>query len=257
MKALLLDAGNTRIKVKAWPDQGWVSPSRAEMNGVTPSLDILAEFNTKEVLDDSLGLCRELVSLREKEGIPAVVLVSVIPAISGILSELWPDLVVPDHNSILPFTSLVKDLSAVGPDRLCNVAAACAENMTDALIVDAGTATTFDVLADGVFLGGLIAPGMAFAARQLGDFGARLNPVPFGPCPLELGLDTQSAMAGGAWHVGIGGVEAVIDGLTRDKPGLQVVLTGGLGHHFSASDRILDPDWTLRGAAQLAGLRDD
>ena len=236
MKALLMDAGNTRIRVKAWP------------------LQALAEFPRSAVEADFPGLFRDLKALRDEHGNPQVVMVSVIPAFTKLLAEVWPDLTVVDHLCTLPFTSRVEDLAAVGADRICNVAAACGDGLTDALIVDAGTATTFDVLEDGVFQGGLIAPGMAFAARQLGELAARLNPVPFKPWPLEPGRDTQTAMGAGAWHVGIGGVEAVISSLLEDRPDLTVVLTGGLGHHLAATGRRVDPDWTLRGAAVLAHL---
>ncbi|MBU8869488.1 MAG: type III pantothenate kinase [Gemmatimonadales bacterium] len=261
MKALLIDAGNSKIRVKIWPGvaRGNAGSSSRDLDtgpdreGVEP-LEIQAEFSTSGIVGADKGIGRVLASLREENGNPQVVLVSVVPAVTKILKVLWKDLTVVDHLCNLPFTSLVPDMASVGPDRICNVAAAMTAGLSDAVIVDAGTATTFDVLSEGVFLGGLIAPGMAFASRQLGEIAARLEPVPFVSCPLEPGKDTQSAMSGGAWHTGIGGVETVIAGLQKDRPGLVVILTGGLGHHLTAPGRILDPDWTLRGAAQLAGL---
>ncbi len=264
MKALLMDVGNSRIRVKGWSGQKLVFPTAegGEMGafGECPAiqpLEELAEFSTAEVLENSLSVCRELTALREKMGHLPVVMVSVVPAISAVLDELWPDLAVADHRCALPFLSQVDELAGVGPDRLCNVAAAQGAGLGNALIVDAGTATTFDLLVDGVFLGGLIAPGMAFSAHQLGKIAARLAPVPFAPSVLGPGRDTLSAMAAGAWHVGIGGVEAVISGLTKERPELKVVLTGGLGHHLVASSRFLDPDWTLRGAVQLVDLPEE
>ncbi len=96
-------------------------------------------------------------------------------------------------------------------------------------MVDAGTATTFDLLRDGVFAGGLIAPGMAFAAQRLGETGARLAPVPFGPAPLDVGRSTAAALAAGGWHAGQGGVRRIVDGLLQRYGALPVVVTGGLG----------------------------
>ena len=253
MKALLMDAGNTRLRVKAWPQDGQ-GPSAVVGGREIQPLATLAEFPTSRILEDAHGLSGVLAALRGEQGNPPVVLVSVVPAVTKLLGELWPDLTVVDHRSRLPFSSRVMDLASVGPDRICNVAAACGAGLTDALIVDAGTATTFDVLDGGVFQGGLIAPGMAFAAGQLGKVAARLNPVPFAFSPLAPGRDTETAMAAGAWHAGIGGAEAVIFGLLKDRTALSVILTGGLGHHLSGSGRLWDPDWTLRGAAQLAGL---
>ena len=253
MNALLIDAGNTRIRVKEWPQSG-ASPSTVIHGGTALPLNILTESPTSQVLPGAEDWQRRLVAVRAEQGDPPVAVVSVIPAVTVLLKKLWPDIIVIDHHRQLPFSFLVDPLEAVGPDRLSNVAAAVGAGLTDALIVDAGTATTFDVLEDGVFVGGLIAPGMAFAARRIGELAARLDPVPFGPCPLEPGRETGAAMAAGAWHVGIGGIESVIQGLLKNRPGCSVILTGGLGHHLAAPGRVVDPDWTLRGAALLAGF---
>jgi type III pantothenate kinase len=253
MQGLLLDCGNTRLRVRSWSGDG---PAPADgVAGNTVPLQSVAEFSTPESIVDPLKLSSALRSLRIEAGNPPVVLVSVVPALTGTLVDLWNDLIVIDHRSVLPFATSIKDLSSVGPDRLCNVAAAVGAGLNDALVVDAGTATTFDLLEDGVFTGGLIAPGMAFAADQLGRFAARLDPVPFAPCPLEPGRDTASAMAAGAWHVGQGGVEAVIKGLLVHRSRTHVIVTGGLANHLAGSGRLVDPDWTLRGAALLGGLR--
>lgn len=251
MKPLLLDAGNSRVRVKRWTGED--STAAAVLAHRSRPLEPLAEYATADLVGDS-NAWSLLRDLRSTAGNPPVVLVSVVPEVTRRLAALWPDLNVVDHRSRLPFPSLVDDLASVGPDRLCNVAAACQADLRDALIVDAGTATTFDLLEDGVFTGGLIAPGMAFAAEQLGRYAARLAPVAFASCPLVPGRDTRSAMAAGAWHVGLGGVVAVIRGLAASRPGLTVVLTGGLGHHLGALGDVVDRDWTLRGAAVLSGL---
>ncbi|MHB8080338.1 MAG: type III pantothenate kinase, partial [Candidatus Krumholzibacteriia bacterium] len=122
----------------------------------------------------------------------------------------------------------------------------------DALVVDAGTATTFDLLADGRFRGGLIAPGMAFAARCLGEEAARLSPAPFAPCPLEVGITTAAALQAGAFHVGVRGVLGVVDGLLERYGPRPVAVTGGLGPYLARAGWLHDPDWTLRGALHLA-----
>ena len=134
----------------------------------------------------------------------------------------------------------------MGADRLCNVAAAAAAGLGSALIVDAGTATTFDLLLDGVFVGGLIAPGMAFAARCLGERAARLAPVPFAAAPLAAGRSTAEAMAAGGWHAGMGGVRHIVAGLLARHGRLPVIVTGGLGAHLADLGPHrpgLDPAW--------------
>lgn len=253
MTALLIDAGNSRIRVKEWTARSL--PSRRVAGGETVSgLDRLAEVATSDFLAEPEGLQRELDTLLGDARERMLVLTSVVPRVTELLVVRRPRILVIDHRMTLPFPSRVEAMDKVGPDRICNVAAAAGAGLGDAIVVDAGTATTFDVLCDGEFQGGLIAPGMEFASSQLGRIAARLEPVPFGPRPLAPAVTTAEAMAAGAWHCGVGGVEAVLDGLLATLPAATVVLTGGLGHHLGAPGRILDPDWTLRGAAQLAGL---
>jgi type III pantothenate kinase len=155
----------------------------------------------------------------------------------------------------MPFAHDIRGPQTVGADRWCNVAAAVDAGLTDALVVDAGTATTFDVLAGGVFRGGLIAPGMSFAARALQREAARLWEVPFAPAELRAGRDTQEALAIGAYHVGVHGVRGTVIALLERYPGCTVVMTGGLGGWAALPGWQYHPDWTLRGLAVLAAAR--
>jgi len=254
MKTLILDAGNTSITCAVWegPQQrpALATGSRIELAPPVP-LRELAPLSHPAAGEGAGPFRAAFQRIHAKAGSPPVVLVSVVPRVEELLPD-GIDLEVVDHTSVLPFALDVEDSGQVGPDRLCNVAAAVSAGLTRALVVDAGTATTFDLLIDGVFVGGMIAPGMAFAARQLGEVAARLNPVPFGPFSWKVGRDTRSAMAAGAWHAGVGGVRAVVEGICARYGKVPVVLTGGLGIHFDDPDWYFDPHWTLRGAAILS-----
>ncbi|MBK8165985.1 MAG: type III pantothenate kinase [bacterium] len=253
MQALLVDAGNTRVAFAAWtPGDGharrdgdrWVPPRPLQRLGAlpTPGRDGETAFRT------------EAGRLLQAAGGAPVVLVSVVPRVSALLLDLAPALLPADHRAALPFEHRLADPAATGADRLCNMAAAVAAGLRSALVVDVGTATTVDVLRDGVHEGGVIAPGMAFALQQIGTRAARLAPVPFGPVPLVAGRDTAAALAAGGYHAGVGGVEALIAGLQGAHGPLPVVVTGGLAGCLQAPGRLLDPDWTLRGAARLYGI---
>lgn len=250
MRAILVDIGNTRVRAKAWTEVDAGTPPGES----APPLRTLYTTATGDAVADPALFRGELDRLLEQQGEPPVVLVSVVPLLTEAFGAVATELIVVDEKLPLPFGSDVEDLAAVGPDRLANVAAACAAGWADALIVDVGTATTFDVLEAGRFRGGWIAPGMAFAARKLGEEAARLEPQPFGPRPLEPGINTAEAMVAGAWHVGRGGVEAALGALAARFPRARVVLTGGLGECLHAEGRLFDPDWTLRGAAHLGGM---
>lgn len=182
----------------------------------------------------------------------AVAIASVVPAVTAALLAALPAARAVDHTWTLPFAHELREPQTVGADRWCNVAAACAVGLRDALVIDAGTATTFDILQDGIFRGGLIAPGMALAARALQERAARLWPVPFAACPLEAGRDTASALAAGGYHVGVHGVVGTARALLERYPGLTVVTTGGLAEHVRQPGWRHDPLWTLRGLEALA-----
>lgn len=124
------------------------------------------------------------------------------------------------------------DPTRVGPDRVANCLAA--RNLVDPpfLVIDLGTATTFDAVdAAGAFVGGAIAPGMGTAADALFAHTARLSPVPLVPPAQAIGRDTGPALQSGIilGHVGL------VDGLARRikeelAPGQPVpcLATGGL-----------------------------
>ena len=254
MKNLIIDAGNTCITCAAWRgrDQG-PSLAKGSLTELAPPvpLDELGSFSHPANGKERDAFRTSIQRIHEESGRPPVVLVSVVPGVADLLPK-GMGLVVVDHTSNLPFGLDVADPGQVGPDRLCNMAAAAEAGLASALVVDAGTATTFDLMVDGVFAGGMIAPGMAFAARQLGESAARLSPVPFGPASWDVGRDTRAAMAAGAWHTGIGGIRTVVEGLRVRYGNMPVVVTGGLAGHFGDTDWYFDPHWTLRGAAILA-----
>jgi type III pantothenate kinase len=238
MKALIVDAGNTRTIAAIWSG----NDALPDLSGNPVPLDVIGTWNR----GDDPGR-----SVLKAAGDRPVVMVSVVPAETARWQALVPGLTVVDSLLPLPFETAVEDLAAVGPDRLANVAAARAAGLDDALIVDAGTATTFDLLSDGCFLGGMIAPGMAFAAQRLGEEAARLGPVPFEPVDWTVGSGTVAAMKAGAWHTGTGGVQAVIAGILGEYGRMPVILTGGLEHFLAWEGAHHDPYWTLRGAACL------
>lgn len=242
MSRLLIDVGNTRVVVVR----------QAESRADAP-LEAVLEAPTKRDPADPVTLAERVAGLRRSG--EAVYVASVVPAVSDALHHELAAAQVVDHTWSLPFATAIKEPRTVGADRWCNVAAAAAAGLTEALIVDAGTATTVDIVSGGVFEGGLIAPGMAFAARALQEAAPRLWTVPFAPCDLKPGTDTAEALQIGAYHVGVHGVIGVVEALLAQRPAAAVVLTGGLGRHLARPGWPYDPDWTLRGLAVLADRR--
>ncbi|MCB1183415.1 type III pantothenate kinase [bacterium] len=239
---VVLDAGNTKTRVAVWRDD----PCGAQLWQGGEELGVLPTPTTTDP-SPAAGVAALAA------GTPTLpsVLVSVSPAATERLRERLPALAVVDHTWDLPFRCDVEAPERVGADRLCNMAAAAALGRDAVLVVDAGTATTFDLLLAGAFVGGFIAPGMALAAEALGERAARLAPVPFASAPFAPGRNTHDAMQRGAFHVGVHGVAGVIEAFSARYPDLHVVLTGGCGRYVATAEQPWDPLWTLRGAAVL------
>ncbi len=248
---IVLDAGNTSISAARWaPNEVNAEASPEQMN-----FESLGSLPTPADAEQEAACVSAVKKMCHDDD--SIVLVSVVPAVTGFLVAAIPQLSIVDHTRSWPFDIEVDDPAAVGADRYANLGAAVAMGWSSALIVDVGTATTLDVLENGTFVGGLIAPGPAFAARCLGKTAARLAPVPFGTVPLAPGQSTAEAMAVGAFHVGVRGILGTIRALQNGHPERPVVLTGGLAealrsHDLTGEDPIdfhADRFWTLKGAA--------
>jgi len=248
---IILDVGNTSISAARWT-------ASAEVLLRRPDQMILEPLDSYPTPTDNAGCVECLAAVRSMlHAGEELRLVSVVPLVEIVFRREFSGLVVLDHRSDWPFAIDVVEPAAVGADRYANVNAAVAMGWSSALVVDVGTATTFDLLDEGLFRGGLIAPGPAFAARCLGERAARLAPVCFEPVPLAAGRDTSSAMAAGSFHVGVRGILSTIRALRRDLGDTPVVLTGGLAeavrsHVVNDEDPGLlhvDRHWTLKGAA--------
>jgi type III pantothenate kinase len=168
-----------------------------------------------------------------------------------------------DARAALPIRLDVDEPLTVGADRLINTLAASRLYDRDAIVVDMGTATTFDcITSDGVFLGGVIAPGVQTALDTLVRRTSKLPATELVVPPSVIGKRTEDCIRAG---VMFGQAEA-IDGIVRrikeswPRPQIPlVVATGGLAETFRSLCREFDrvePHLTLAGLqmayAQLA-----
>jgi type III pantothenate kinase len=142
----------------------------------------------------------------------------------------------------------------VGADRALNAVAAHAKHSGDLLIVDFGTATTFDVVsATGAYTGGIIAPGINLSLDALVSAAAKLPRIAIEAPPTDsvIGRTTESQMLIGIYWGYVGMIEGLTERIKREvgRP-LTVVATGGLASlfdkHTEAFD-VIEPDLTIQG----------
>jgi type III pantothenate kinase len=140
----------------------------------------------------------------------------------------------------------------IGADRIANAVAARARYGAPVVVVDFGTATTFDVVdADGCYIGGVIAPGVMISAEALFSRASRLYRVDIRRPESIIGGDTGSAMQSGIYFGYVGQVDGILRRLHTALPNLcAVVATGGLASLIAEGSEFItevNPQLTLHG----------
>lgn len=253
---LALDIGNTNLTSGSFRAGALVATRRAATNA-------RASADELELLIDGL-LRLDGAGLAD---VSSIAIASVVPAMTAALEAVaarrgQPLLVA--SSGTVPLAVRTDRPADVGADRLVNALAAHRLYGTPAVVVDFGTATTFDCVAtDGAYVGGAIAPGLELGLEALAARTAKLPRIELRAPDRAIGRDTVSAMQAGT----IFGYQALVTGLLdrirRELADLcdagpadvLAILTGGLsGAPWASSlegvDHI-DPDLTLKGLAIL------
>lgn len=244
---LVFDVGNTETVI------GWFQDS--ELRG-----HWRVSTDSRRTADE-YGLI--LVQLLSASGVGssavrAATIGSVVPAMTTVLRDacrryLSVSAIDVTARTPLPITLDVDEPLTVGADRIVNTLAARRMFGTDTVVVDLGTATTFDCITrEGVFIGGVISPGVKTAASSLTDRTAKLPRVELVPPQRVIGRRTDACIQSGIFY---GAVDAIDGTVTRIREewgsnDLLVVATGGLaeliGPHCRTVQRI-EPYLTLYG----------
>jgi type III pantothenate kinase len=199
----------------------------------------------------------------DRSRITAAIIATVVPATLFNLQLLCRryfgrDALVVTKDLDLGITIDLPNPAEVGADRLVNAVAAHADHAGDLIVIDFGTATTFDIVtAEGAYKGGIIAPGINLSVEALFMASAKLPKIAVEPPPSgrAIGRGTVEAMQSGIFW----GYVGLIEGLTaRVKAELgrpaKVIATGGLGvlfdRHTSAIE-LVDVDLTVKGLALI------
>ncbi len=188
---------------------------------------------------------------------PHIIISSVVPlALSRLIMELNKagrrTISIVGRDMKAPVRNLYKNRSEVGQDRLVNAFAAKTLYGSPSVIIDFGTAITFDVVSGkGEYLGGLILPGIEMSLSSLHNKTALLPRVELRPASSVIGRDTVNSIRGGMLF----GIGAMCDGLCAKYRKILgnktiIIATGGnagLIRRYARSIRIVDEDLTLKG----------
>src|SRR3954452_2789076 len=220
---LALDAGNTNITVGIFRDGKLADNRRLR--------------TVREQTSDELGIL--LMSLLryaslDPADVHGIIVSSVVPPLNSALAEMAEryfhlDAVFVTAKTDTGLTILYDNPYEVGADRIVNSVAALHKYGGPCVIVDLGTAITFDAIsANAEYLGGIIAAGIGISAEALFSRTARLPLVDFRKPARVIGTNTVASMQSGLYYGAIGAIDGIIERLIEELgPETKTVATGG------------------------------
>jgi len=243
---LAIDCGNTNTVFSIWDGTTFLATWRIATDH-------------KRTADEYYVWLSSLMALTKTEAtITEAIISSTVPRVVFNLRVLCDryfncrQLVVGKPDCQLPVAPRVDQGTTVGPDRLVNTVSGFDRHGGDLIVVDFGTATTFDVVDhDGAYIGGVIAPGVNLSLEALHMAAAALPHVDVAKPAKAIGTNTVACMQSGVYWGYVGLVEGIVREVRRerDRP-MKVIATGGLASLFAQGTELFDSiedDLTMHG----------
>jgi len=258
----VLDVGNTNTVLGVFARVANVHPGQ-EAGDDHRYERLLANWRVAtsrtSTVDEYGVLFRNLFSMAglESKGIHGIVISSVVPPLDPVLRQvceryfdLRPLFIEPGVKTGMPV--LYDNPAEVGADRIVNAVAAFEKYGGPCVIVDFGTATTFDcVSAKGEYLGGVICPGIGISADALFERTARLPRVEIRKPARVIGTNTVGSLQSGLYYGYLGLMDGILELLLAELgPDTHVLATGGLGPMIGTGSKYIkhvDEFLTLEG----------
>lgn len=243
---LCIDCGNTNTVFSVWDGRQFLTTFRTSTEHQRTADQYYVWFSTL------MGVHKLDIAISE------VIISSTVPRVVfnlRVLADRYFNcrpLVVGKPDCLLPVPPRVDEGTQVGPDRLVNTTGAFDRHGGDLIVVDFGTATTFDVTAhDGAYVGGVIAPGVNLSLEALHMAAAALPHVDVTKPQSVIGTNTVACMQSGVFWGYVGLVREVCTRI-REEYGapMKIIGTGGLAPLFATGDVLFDTiedDLTMHG----------
>jgi type III pantothenate kinase len=233
---LAVDVGNTHIVLGLYEGDRLIH-------------DFRIESSRGRTVDELHVLLHSLLSVVgvERRAVRGSILASVVPTLGEVFIEavdrafdLEMMVVGPGLKTGMPI--LYENPKEVGADRIVNAVAAYERAKAAVVVVDFGTATTFDCIsARGEYLGGCIAPGIRISANALFSRAAKLPRVEIDKPPRTIGRNTVHSMQSGIVFGYVGLVDGLVDRIREEMAtDLTVIATGGLAPLMTPESRSID-----------------
>jgi type III pantothenate kinase len=193
-----------------------------------------------------------------RDSIQNVIIASVVPAVmhsltSAVVKYFHTKPIIVEAGIKTGIRVVTENPKQIGADRIVDAAAAYHIYGGPVLVLDFGTATTYDLVdADGAFVSGVTAPGIRISAKALWEDAAKLPEIEIKKPKSILAKETISSMQAGLVYGQIGQTEYIVKNMIKESgyENVKVVATGGLGGMIAKETDcidIYDPDLTLKG----------
>jgi len=253
---LAIDCGNTNTVLAIWDGEQFIATWRTSTEW-------------QRTADQYYVWLSTLMKLKGIEAdITEVIVSSTVPRVVfnlRVLADRYFNtrpLVVGKPECLLPVSVRVDAGTAVGPDRLVNTVAGYDLYGGDLIMVDFGTATTFDVVAaDGAYIGGVIAPGVNLSLEALHHAAAALPHVDIAKPQWVIGTNTVACMQSGVFWGYVGLVREICARIKAERDrDMRVISTGGLAPLFQQTEALFDDyrdDLTMHGLTVIHRFNKD
>jgi type III pantothenate kinase len=243
---LIIDVGNTNVVFGVYHDDKLIETFRLRTE--------------KKYTVDEIGLCicQYFIFLKiNKEDVKAVIISSIVPCLintlkSSIKKYFSIEPLIIGENLKININNLYNNPQHTGVDRLINAVVAVKKYGVPCIIIDMGTATTFDAVnSNGEFMGGAIYPGINILTDILSKKTANLPEIELSKPITVIGKSTEECMQSGIYYGYLGAIEGILLNM-KLKIGdcVKVIATGGLSKHLlekNSNIDFIDENLTLEG----------
>ena len=233
---LAIDIGNTNIVWGIFENKKLISVYRINSNkNDLHNISFLSNYNIKKIIISSVvpSLTNEIQKFCIKK------------------INLNPFII--KYNNVSNLKMEIDNPSQLGTDRICNIIAAKSLYKLPSIIIDMGTATKYDIInPNGVFIGGVISPGIELSAMNLFEKAELLNKTSFKFPNNVIGKNTKSNIQSGIMYGSIDSINGMVNRIIKETKwkDLSIIMTGGFSEVIKSKvskSFIFNPNLTLEG----------
>ena len=248
---ILIDVGNTNIVFAVSDNKKIKNIKRIDTNKETKSLNKIVS-----------KIINNYLNLNYLKNSKTAIISSVVPSINShiikILKLYKIKMYVLKPKDMLPHLKIDYDLKEIGADRIANSIAVINYKIKNSIVIDFGTATTFEVLKNNRFLGGLIFPGIELSKSTLIKKTSLLKNTQIAKTRKAVAKTTKNSIQSGFYWGYVFAINGIIKKITKEKKFKpKIILTGGLAKIFRNDIKpipIVNSNLTLEGLRVIGSL---